>query len=193
MKDGAATTEDEIFESLIETKLRSLTPYQRELYGQVRVQPINVLNTHDVSGRKIGVNMTPSYSTVQQVSLEDQVLVAKMRARFARNVERAALWHVVHALTPEYRENPAAALLLPDEHKKGPASAEALVHYARSSGISIRPLERLMALALRLTREKAPQDVKRDIANLTEMGHSNQVQCLTRAAYSTETTVVDPV
>lgn len=191
MKDDATTTKDGVSEGLIETKLHSLAPYQRELCETVRVQQINVLEAEEGLGKEVGINMPPSPPGVQQVSATDQMIVARLRARFARNVERAALWHLVHALTPEYRENPVYTLLLPDEHKRGPASAEAIILYARSSGIKIPRLERLMALALRLTREKAPQEVKRDIANVTEMGHSNQVRCLTRTAYRTETMVPD--
>lgn len=191
MKDDATTTKDGVLEGLIETKLHSLAPHQRELSEQVRVQQINDLETEEGLGNEIGANMPPSPPGVQQVSPTDQMIVARLRARFARNVERVALWHLVHALTPEYRKNPVSTLLLPDEHKKGPASAEAIIHYARSNGIKIRRLERLMALALRLTREKTPQEVKRDIANVTEMGHSNQVRCLTRTAYRTLTVVAD--
>jgi hypothetical protein len=193
MKDDATIIKDGVLKGMIEKKLHILTPYQKELGEQVRVQPIRILEAEASLGKKVGTNMPPSHPDVQRVSLEDQVLTAKLRARFARNVERAALWHLIHALTPEYRENPADTLLLPDEHKKGPASAAALVHYARSSGIGIRSLERLTALVLRLTREKTAQDVKRAISDVTEMGHSNQVRCLTRAAYRTETVVADLV
>lgn len=197
MKDDTSITKDNVLEGPIENKLHSITPYQRELCEQVRFQPLKVLEAGESLGKEIGANSPSASATppsgVRRTSLEDQLLAARLRARFARNVQRDALWHVVHALTPEYRLSPTASLILPDEHKKGPASAKALIQYARSSGISIRSLERLTALALRLTRQKAPQAVKTDISNLTEMGHSNQVRCLTRLAYRTETVVVGPI
>lgn len=107
-----------------------------------------------------------------------------LRERNTRNIERSILWHLLYSLSKTHQTMPLASLLLPDEHKKGPASAQALVEYARHTGHGIRPLGRLAKIALRITRQRTPKEVRDALRDVTEMGHSMQVQCLTREAYN---------
>ena len=155
------------FDTLLQNKLKSLPPYQREYYDRITRGRITF------SDEGLGVPAAGSLNVEATVEDLDETTRQRMTRRFERNLERAALWHVVHALTPEIRRDPVTPMLLPDEQKKGPASAQALIQYARESGTGIRPLSRLTALALRLTRQKTLEEVKENLVNITEMGHSN--------------------